>query len=185
MLKEIKDLKMPSSSKEGKDIIRQWISEFYTEVKTVVDLGVGNGTYHRFFSQKSDLLRQSKWIGVEIWQPYINDFNLTSVYDHIEKEDIRLVDYRKFGNIDLVFAGDVLEHMTKEEAVSLVENLFNNAKRIIISIPIVHYPQDEVEGNPFEKHVKDDWSHQEMLETFPQISKHWQGKIIGVYLLEI
>ena len=176
---------MPSSSKEGKDVIREWIEEFSTKVKTVVDLGVGKGTYHRFFSKKSNILRHAKWIGVEVWQPYIDNFNLKSIYDHIEKEDIRLVDYQKFGNIDLVFAGDVLEHMTKEEAVLLVKNIFYNAKRIIISIPIVHYPQDEVDGNPFEKHIKDDWSHQEMLETFPQISKHWQGKIIGVYLLEI
>jgi hypothetical protein len=176
---------MPSSSKEGKSIIKEWIEEFSLEVNTVMDLGVGNGTYHKFFNRKNPILKHARWIGVEVWKPYIELYNLKNVYNNIEQEDIRLVDYRQFGNIDLVFAGDVLEHMTKEEAVHLVNTLLVNSKRVIISIPIVHYPQDEVEGNPFERHVKDDWSHQEMIDTFPQIKKHWQGKVIGVYLLTL
>jgi cyclopropane fatty-acyl-phospholipid synthase-like methyltransferase len=176
---------MPSSSKEGKSIIREWIEEFSLEVHTVMDLGVGEGTYHKFFCRKNPILKHAKWIGIEVWQPYIELYSLETTYNHIEQNDIRLVDYQKFGTIDLVFAGDVLEHMTKEEAVSLIKKLSANAKRVIISIPIVHYPQDEVDGNPFERHVKDDWSHQEMLETFPQITKFWQGKVIGVYLLTL
>lgn len=176
---------MPSSNKEGKAIIKDWIGEFSSDVNTVVDLGVGEGQYHWRFCRKSSILKHAKWIGIEVWKPYIELYNLKNVYDHIEQEDIRLVDYQKFGNIDLVFAGDVLEHMTKEDAVQLMTKLLANSKRIIISIPIVHYPQDEVNGNPFERHVKDDWSHQEMIDTFPQITKHWQGKVIGVYLLSL
>jgi hypothetical protein len=176
---------MPSSSKEGKSVIAEWLSEFSSEISTVVDLGVGNGTYYRLFNRKNSVLSHAKWIGVEAWEPYIELYDLKSTYDHIEQQDIRLVDYQKFGPIDLVFAGDVLEHMTKDEAVSLIEKLSMNSKRVIISIPIVHYPQDEVDGNPFECHIKDDWSHQEMLDTFPQIVKFWKGKVIGVYLLNL
>jgi predicted TPR repeat methyltransferase len=175
---------MPSSNKEGKKVIKEWIEEISSEVNTIIDLGAGNGNYHRlFYSKNNAILRHAKWIGIEVWEPYIELYNLKNIYDHIEQEDIRLVDYQKFGNIDLVFAGDVLEHMTKEEAVNLIAKLLTSVKRIIISIPIVHYPQDEVGGNPFERHVKDDWSHQEMMDTFPQIKKYWQGKVIGVYLL--
>ena len=176
---------MPSSSKEGKSIIKEWIEEFSLEINTIVDLGVGKGTYHRLFYRKNPILKHAKWIGVEVWKPYVELYNLKNVYDHIEQDDIRLVDYQKFGNIDLVFAGDVLEHMTKEEAIYLINKLLVNSKRIIISIPIVNFPQDEVEGNPFERHVKDDWSHQEMIDSFPQIKKHWQGKVIGVYFLTL
>jgi len=176
---------MPSSNKEGKAIIKDWIGEFSSDVNTIVDLGVGEGQYHWRFCRKSSILKHAKWIGIEVWGPYIELYNLKNVYDHIEQEDIRLVDYQKFGSIDLVFAGDVLEHMTKEEAVELMTTLLANSKRVIISIPIVNYPQDEVGGNPFERHVKDDWSHQEMIDTFPQITKHWQGKVIGVYFLTL
>jgi cyclopropane fatty-acyl-phospholipid synthase-like methyltransferase len=176
---------MPSSSKEGKDIIKEWLAEISLEISTVVDLGVGKGSYHKLFCRKNPVLKHAKWIGVEVWKPYIELYSLETIYNHIEQDDIRLVDYQKFGTIDLVFAGDVLEHMTKEEAVSLIKKLSANSKRVIVSIPIVHYPQDEVDGNPFERHIKDDWSHQEMLETFPQITKSWHGKVIGVYLLTL
>jgi hypothetical protein len=175
---------MPSSSKEGKEAIRLWITEFSSNVKTVVDLGVGNGTYHKLFSHKSDLLRHARWIGVEVWEPYIIEYDLRNRYNHIENQDVRLIDYQQFAPIDLVFAGDVLEHMTKDEEIELMDKLLTCARRVIISIPIIHFPQDEVEGNPYERHIKDDWSHQEMVETFPQITQHWEGKKIGVYLLE-
>lgn len=175
---------MPSSSKEGKNIIAEWINDYATEIKTVVDLGVGNGTYHKFFSRKNPVLRHCQWIGIEVYEPYIEKFNLKDSYDQIVNQDIRKIDYSQFSPIDIVFAGDVLEHMTKDESVHLIETLLQHSKRIIISIPIVHYPQDEVEGNPYEKHIKEDWSHKEMLETFPKIIRSWQGTVIGVYLLE-
>jgi hypothetical protein len=64
--------------------------------------------------------------------------------------------------------------MTKEEAIKLVENVLTNCQTLIISIPIVHMPQDEVNGNPFEVHVKDDWSHDEVMST-------WAPYIKSVY----
>lgn len=176
---------MPSSNKEGKSVIREWVTEFSPNVNTVLDLGVGNGTYHRLFSKKSDVLRNAHWIGIEAWQPYITEFDLENRYNSIINQDIRTVDYSKLGTIDLVFAGDVLEHISKEESIMVVDNILKVAKRIIISIPIVHWPQGEEGGNPYEAHVKDDWSHEEMIETFPQIKRSWTGNSIGVYLLEL
>jgi len=77
--------------------------------------------------------------------------------------------------------------MTKDEAISLVDNILNNAKVLIISIPIVHMPQDAYEGNPFEIHVKDNWSHEEILATWPSKIKRSYIKsrkaILGVYWL--
>ena len=117
---------MPSSSKEGKFIISEWITKISSEINTVLDLGVGEGTYHKFFYRKNPVLKHAKWIGVEVWQPYIELYNLKTVYDQIEQEDIRYIDYQKFGEVDLVFAGDVLEHMTKDEAISLIKKLSVN-----------------------------------------------------------
>jgi SAM-dependent methyltransferase len=176
---------MPSSNKEGKSVIREWVTEFGPDVKTVLDLGVGNGTYHRLYTRKSPALKEAYWIGVEAWEPYIREFDLLTRYNKIINADIRTVDFNTLSPIDLVFAGDVLEHITKEEAIKVVDDLLKVAKRIIVSIPIVHFPQGEEEGNPYEAHVKDDWSHTEMLETFPQIKQSWTGNIIGVYLLEL
>jgi SAM-dependent methyltransferase len=176
---------MPSSNKEGKAVIREWVTEVGPYVKTVLDLGVGNGTYHRLYTRKSSALREAHWTGIEVWEPYIHEFDLLTRYNKIINEDIRTVDFNTLGKIDLVFAGDVLEHITKEEAIKVVDDLLKVAKRIIVSIPIVHFPQGEEEGNPYEAHVKDDWSDAEMFETFPQIKRSWTGNTIGVYLLEL
>ncbi len=176
---------MPTSSDEGKNIIRLWVEEFSSSIHTVLDLGVGKGTYKKIYTEKkSKPLKHAKWIGIEAWKPYIDEFKLESYYDQIINQDIRKVDYTALPKIDLVFAGDVLEHVTKEEAVEVINQLMKKSDKIIISIPIIHYPQEEINNNPFEVHVKDDWSHREMLETFPLIKKSWTGDEIGVYLIE-
>lgn len=177
---------MPTSSNEGKEIIRQWVSSFAANVNTVLDLGVGQGTYHKMFTKRKfgNLLSHANWIGVEAWNPYIEEFELNKRYNKIINDDIRKVDFSALGDIDLVFAGDVLEHMTKEESILVVNRLLVNCKRIIISIPIVHFPQEQINDNPFEEHVKDDWSNQEVLESFSNITATWLGQTIGVYLLE-
>ena len=53
----------------------------------------------------------------------------------------------------------------------------------MISIPIVDFPQDMIGGNPFEKHVKENWSHEEMLESFPNIISAFIHEFIGVYFV--
>jgi hypothetical protein len=178
---------MPTSSSEGKDIIRNWVNEFSDSINVVLDLGVGKGTYHKIFTKKKygSILSNSSWIGVEAWTPYIEKYNLKNQYDLIINEDLRKINYDKIPKFDLVFAGDVLEHITKDEAIFIVDTISKIAKHIIISIPIVHYPQDCIEDNPYEIHVKDDWSHQEVLESFKNIKKHWQGSEIGVYYISL
>ena len=175
---------MPSSNKEGKKIIKDWIFELQPQIKNILDLGTRNGNYHWLFAVKNGApLRHCNWTGIEAWAPYIDEYNLKAKYNKIINEDIRKINYQQFGQVDMVFAGDVLEHMTKEEAVTVVDEVLRMSKFLIISLPIVYYPQDEVNGNPFEKHVKEDWSHGEMMETFPQIKRSWHGVSIGVYLL--
>ena len=174
---------MPYSYREGKGFIKKWLGKRATDVKNVLDLGVGSGTYHTFYTKKYPLLNHATWTGVEVWEPYIERFDLKSKYSQIINQDIRTIEYSTLGNFDITFAGDILEHMTKDEAISLVEKILKISKVMIISIPIIHFPQEEFEGNPFEAHIKDDWSHQEMIDTFPQIESFAEGEKIGVYIL--
>jgi predicted TPR repeat methyltransferase len=175
---------MPKSSKEGKDIIRNWLLDFNDTVSRVIDLGPGRGTYHKYYARKARILTHAHWIGIEVWKPYLEEFGLKDIYDEVYVEDVRFFDFSKIGDVDLVFAGDILEHMTKEESVQVVLEILKYSKKLIISIPIIYHPQGAYGGNPFEIHVKDDWSHEEVLDTFPHIKKHHKGEAIGVYLLE-
>lgn len=173
---------MGKSSKEGKDVTLQWVSE--CDIKNVLDIGAGSGTYKKLFS-KNRLHSSAKWTAIEAWEPYIKDFNLHSMYDTVINSDVRKCDIKSLGKFDITFMGDVLEHITKEEAIQLVDEVMSVSKYAVISIPIVHWPQGERHGNPFEIHVKDDWSDEEVKNTFSKyIKKSVAGNEIGVYWLE-
>jgi cyclopropane fatty-acyl-phospholipid synthase-like methyltransferase len=172
---------MPTSSNAGKKQIRQWISNI--EVNKVLDVGCGEGTYPKLLKQQYPILNNAEWWGIEAWAKYIEEFNLTELYNNIINEDVRKVNWDSIPNFDLIIFGDVLEHMTKEESQELVSKAITKSRYIIISIPIVHAPQGAYEGNPFEIHVKDNWSHTEVLESFPYIVESNGSKKIGVYLI--
>jgi len=154
-----------SSNSAGKDQILFWFKENQNNISRILDIGAGSGTYYRLITD-AGIAKNVEWIAIEAWKPYIEKFNLRSKYSKVINEDVRKIDWKSFRNIDVAIAGDVLEHMTKDEALEVVDHLLNISKTVIISIPVVHYPQDAVEGNPFEVHVKDDWSHQEVLDTW-------------------
>jgi hypothetical protein len=98
---------------------------------------------------------------------------------------VRTVDWAVL-NPDVVIAGDVLEHMTKEDAITLVDRILQVSKTLIVSIPIRYMPQDEhAYPNPHEEHVKDDWSHEEVMATWGKYVKDSYRKSqkskLGVY----
>ena len=196
---------MPHSKKAGKATIVEWVEQLKVQGKlthkAALDIGVGEGAYlnclkHKYQAggDKYKTLKQNweidagplsehRLTGVEVWEPYIDKFDLRSKYDTILNEDVRKLDYNRLGPFDVAVAGDVLEHMTKEDAVQVVEQILRISTYLFISIPIIHYPQEPVHGNPYEAHIKDDWSHGEMMETFPQIIEHKVGRRVGVYML--
>ena len=199
---------MPHSKKAGKASIVEWVEQLKVQGKlthkAALDIGVGEGTYlyhlkHKYKfvkgADKYQALEQNwiidagplcehKWTGVEVWEPYIDKFDLRSKYDTILNEDVRKLDYNTIGPFDVAVAGDVLEHMTKEDAVQVVKQILKISTYLFISIPIIHYPQEPIHGNPYEAHIKDDWSHAEMMETFPQIIAHHVGRRVGTYMLQ-
>ena len=172
-----------SGGPEGKDQIRDWISQLKPKHNKILDIAVGEGTYLNLFKEQENL-KGCEWYGVEVWEPWVPKYKLNEIYDHFYLEDVRTFDYSKVGNVDLTFAGDIIEHMKKEEALDLYKNLLEVSDTLIMSIPIIYMPQGPDEGNPYEVHVKPDWSHQEVLESFPEVKDCWAGRKIGVYLLQ-
>lgn len=165
---------MPSSAEEG----RPWMASRLKALNplTVVDVGVGCGTY-------SDLLRpllpDVHLTGIEVWEPYVARYALTTKYDRLVLGDARQWDIPP---VDVVILGDVLEHMTEDEALQVWARARDAARlAVYLSIPIHHYPQGAEEGNPYEVHVEDDYSHQRVLDTFPGITASWTGTVVGVY----
>jgi 2-polyprenyl-3-methyl-5-hydroxy-6-metoxy-1,4-benzoquinol methylase len=174
---------MGISSSQGKSETFEWVKSHQESITTILDIGAGSGTYYNLLST----IKPFVWNGVEAWNSYIDEYKLEEKYNKIYNVDIRQFDWPGC-EFDLTIAGDILEHITKEDAIILVERILNHSKTLIISIPIVHMPQDEINGNPYEVHVKDDWSHNEVLETWSSyIKDFWipKGKKVqvGVYWL--
>lgn len=173
---------MGTSSKQGKIETFNWVEKNKDNINNILDIGAGSGTYYKLLSP----IKKFKWTAVEGWNSYIKEFNLSEMYDEIYNEDVRNFVWKE--KYDLVIAGDILEHMSKQDAEILVEKILDNSNTLIISIPITHMPQEEINGNPYEFHVKDDWSHQEVLDAWGRyIKEFWipTGKKVqvGVYWL--
>jgi cyclopropane fatty-acyl-phospholipid synthase-like methyltransferase len=166
---------MPISSLDGKQLSMEWIKELGS--KTILDVGAGLGLYYEFLKHEQVVFE--KLDAIEVWEPYIEKYELKLKYNNVFNVDARQWNDWSY---DLVILGDILEHMSKEEALTLWDNVSKHAKAAIISIPIIHYPQGHEHGNPYEEHIKDDWSSAEVLESFSHIIKHKEYDIVGVYL---
>ncbi len=173
---------MPTSSKYGKLYSALMIKKLreLLPVQSILDVGVGKGTY---FDILSPHLENIKWSGIEVWEPYIERYNLEKKYQILISQDVRQIDFSQGPYYDLTLFGDIIEHMTKKEAQILINAVIPKSNLIMISIPIIPFPQVAVEGNPFEEHIKEDWSHGEVLESFPHIISVFVHEFIGVYFL--
>lgn len=156
---------------------RPWAIKKILSVKPrfILDVGAGSGTY-------ADALHASSYNGaidaVEVWGNSIQKYHLKRKYRVVYNDDIR--NFKNF-DYDVVIFGDVLEHMSKEDAVAVWQKTAAQADYALIAIPIVDYHQGEIDGNPYEEHVKDDWTHEEVLDTFSNITASWTGDVVGAY----
>ena len=106
---------MPYSSQSGKKTIQRIMQRI--KPATGLDIGCGSGTYAKLFPE-------TMWHGVEVWEPYFEQFNLRELYWlGCEQADARTWDRSGNEYYDVAIAGDVLEHMTAEEAKALFEKL--------------------------------------------------------------
>jgi glycosyltransferase involved in cell wall biosynthesis len=182
---------MPFSSENGKwatdRVVNRLVPSLLRSLSKrdrvqILDIGVGCGTYKDRYGSvfHGDI---AEWTGVEVWQPYVEKYRLDKKYENLYIMDVREWVNTNTENFNIAFVGDVLEHMQKEDAEDLIDYLTLKCDVVIIAIPIVHYPQPAFEGNPYEEHVKDDWSHKEVMETFPCIVDWACEQEIGVYFI--
>src|ERR1700730_16589351 len=130
---------MPFSSNSGKSWIERLVKRLIKICthNSILDVGAGTGIYSELLRGK---LQGTHFTAIEIWEPYITQFVLDTKYDVVINADIReFIPEQRYG---IIMLGDILEHMTKEEAVDIYNKLLNSSEFVIISIPIIYYPQD-------------------------------------------
>jgi SAM-dependent methyltransferase len=136
---------------DGIEIIKFMIVR--NNANSILDIGCGGGKWGRELKGKVSILD-----GVEVWQPYIVQFDLEQLYNHVYNCDIRDFNFEK--EYDIAILGDVLEHLPYDDALKVVEKLKNNVREIYLIIPINVCIQ-QVPGRPFESHLYQ-WSDKEI-----------------------
>lgn len=146
---------MPESqqSKVGTDIIVDKILSNLNQF--VLDCGVGEGKWGKLLKG-----RVNKIDGIEVWKPYINEYNLHNFYDTLYNIDMK--DFNFETEYNTAILGDVLEHLPKDEAVDFLNKLKVDVKTIFLTIPVTVCIQNgNAIGNPFETHHYH-WSDKEI-----------------------
>ena len=71
---------MPSSDTRGKPQILDFVRNLKHD--RMLDIGCGEGTY-------AGLFPEAHWTGVEIWEPYVEQYHLADIYPDLHVMDAR------------------------------------------------------------------------------------------------
>lgn len=162
---------MASSYKEYKEEVREYLKRY--RGSTILDVGAGCGTY-------GILLRDyfNEIDAVEVFKPNIERYELWNIYRSVFNEDIR--DF-KYGWYDIIIFGDVLEHLSVEEAREVLRYASQHSKVIIVAVPYC-YKQGIEEGNEYEIHKQDDLTDEIMKERYPGLKNLFKNEHYGYYV---
>lgn len=148
---------------QGKPEIKSFLKSKLHPNDKILDMGAGGGTYWFLLGPDYD------WTAVEVWHgtaEYLKD-----KYNTVCEQDIRDFNYTQ--DYDLVIFGDVLEHMTTEDAQKVLEKAKEHAKYIMVAIPY-NLKQEPLFGNEAERHIQYDLTFDKFNQFYPGFKSVYQ-----------
>lgn len=164
---------MPYSYNYFKDDFRDHlIKNFSSDIK-ILDVGPGSGSYY-------DLLCKdfTNIDAVEVYEPYIDQFELRDKYKNVYNQDILEFNYNSYNYLIL---GDVLEHLSINDAQNLLADLTFKNIYCMVAIPY-EMEQDVVGGNIYEIHKQSDLTIYNFTEKYPLMRSFKFNGYYGLYL---
>jgi len=157
----------------GKAECVEWISKNFSKGTTCLDVGACDGKWAKMIG---DYLTMD---GIEIYQPNIIKHKLSRLYHNIYLGDIQEF---KYGNkYDLIIFGDVLEHMSVEAAQKVLEYAYPRCKNFLVAVPYQWVNRSHY-GNPWEVHIQDDLTPENVLERYPCLKPLFIYERYGYYI---
>lgn len=144
-----------SSFTAGKIEACEFIREHFPPESSILDVGPGCGTWRDILPEYSNM------DAVEIFPATAAE--IQGKYRSVICADIADVEYEWY---DLIIFGDVLEHMSVEDAQKMLEYARPRCEDMIIAVPF-QYQQGECYGNPWERHIQDDLTLELFYERYP------------------
>lgn len=145
-----------SSLNAGKKEVIEWIHQNFNRNDTCLDVGACDGKWHQLLGDYLDM------DAVEVFAPNITKYWLTHKYNTVYYADIREFSYDFF---DLIIFGDVIEHMSVEEAQAVLAYAYPRCKDMVVAVPY-QWHQDAIYGNPYEKHIQEDLTHEIFMKRY-------------------
>jgi trans-aconitate methyltransferase len=167
---------------------KPWVLEQLTArvgvetIREVVDVGAGAGSNLEFYGpwfERGPVPEYARWTAIEAWEPYVERFVL-SRYARVIVADVRQI---AIPVCDVVFLGDVLEHLTHDEALDVWLRARTAARWVVLSLPVVHYEQGAWEGNPFEVHLHH-WDTESVLAELDGIEAMATNETTGAFIAQ-
>lgn len=135
---------------------------------TLLDVGCGPSSPIKDFSKKFFK------VGIDAYKPSIEKSRKAGIHDkHYCMNVLDISRKFKEKSFDCVLALDLIEHLTREDGLKLLDSMEKIAKKkIVVFTPNGFLPQGAVDGNPWQEH-KSGWTVKEMKER--------GYKIIGIH----
>lgn len=164
---------MPESYSFYKSEIKEYFKHNVSTDKKILDVGPGIGTYSlllRGLGYKMDC--------IEIWEPYVHEYNLSSKYDNVHIGNI--IDF-DISNYDFIILGDVLEHLTSGDAKNLINKIDSSGKECLVAVPY-EMEQGEYYGNIYESHLQPDLTPSVISSRYPSLHELYANGYYGYYV---
>jgi len=164
---------MPYSYDYFKIDVCKHIIKTQPQSSKILDVGAGSGKYGgmlRMWFNNIDAL--------EIFEPYIEQFNLKEIYNNVYNDNIIHFDIAEY---DYIIMGDILEHLTIEDAKELIKKITHNGNKCLVAIPYT-MEQGVVNGNIYETHLQPDLTHEVFLFRYPMMKELYRNHEYGYYI---
>lgn len=117
--------------------------------ESILDVGCGQGMPMQMIKKR---MRVRKSVGVDLFEPYIEESKKKGIHDEYLVCDIRKLPYKN-RSFDVVLALQVLEHLPKKDAWKVLEKMEKIArKQVIVSTPIGKMSHPAVDNNLLQLH---------------------------------
>lgn len=156
-----------------KEEVAEYIKEHFSKDSTVLDVGAGSGTYYNYLGDYFDSMD-----AVEIFSPNVKEFKLNEKYKNVY--ECNIIDF-EYDYYDLIIFGDVLEHLTVNDAKKVLEYALGRCKEVIVAVPYL-FEQGECYNNIYETHLQPDLTPEIMEERYPYLKLLYSNKDYGYYI---
>lgn len=164
---------MASSYSYFKNEIKDYLTERFEKIATILDVGAGEGTYYYLLNNYFKNID-----AVEVFQPNIDNFELEKKYRNVFDIDIC---YFKYDYYDIIIFGDIIEHLDIKEAQEVLKYAYNRCDEMIVALPY-QYEQGIEEDNIYEIHKQADLTPEIVEERYPMLQLLYKNDLYGYYI---